>query len=367
MHLNINREELKIGNEMPLLLKLRLRSLFRRNARTPGRTLIVDTCIIGDFVASLPALRSHIARSGGTVDLLVSPPLKALAENIRGVDRVFTAKSVWDRPIERLEPPEPVAGEYGQVFLLRISRDAAAMLEKIRYSRLELYDAAYFRSVWNIFVSILLKRRPKQWREVCYEMVGMKEPRPSLGFDDIFEFSEKDQASVAALPELNGPGRKVLIHTGSGWEIKLWDNRKWAESLRRINGAGNFRFIFIGGGETEKESFRQISGALDFKVYSLINKLDLRGTLLAMRRSDFFIGVDSGPRNMAHLADLRSVSLLGPAPENFMPTDPRDIVINKFDCRCKSLFYLHETSAIQRVTPEEVFGAFLKLSSGQKD
>ncbi|MBI1805056.1 MAG: hypothetical protein HY033_08860 [Ignavibacteriae bacterium] len=80
-----------------------------------------------------------------------------------------------------------------------------------------------------------------------------------------------------------------------------------------------------------------------------------------MRTSDYFIGIDSGPRNLAHLADLRSVSLLGTAPKNFMPLNKEDIVIDKFTCRCKSFYYLHRVSHA-KISVEEVFDGFRRLS-----
>ncbi len=80
-----------------------------------------------------------------------------------------------------------------------------------------------------------------------------------------------------------------------------------------------------------------------------------------MRLSDYFIGIDSGPRNMAHLADLRSITLLGPAPKNFMPVNIADVVIDKFTCRCKSLFYFHKVSAIHKISADEVVEGFKGL------
>lgn len=360
--LNINREELKLGREIPALLKLRLKKIFSRDKKTGGKILVVDTCIVGDFLATLPALRTFIAASGQSVDMLVSPPLKPLAEAIRGVDRVFTAKSVYGRPMERSGNTEQLSGSYGLVLVLRISGDAFAMLETIKYSSLRTYDIPYFKYFLHLLKSILLKKEVKQWREINYEMIGMKEPEKSPGFEDIFKFAQEDYGRIAALPELAGNVRKVMIHTGSGWKIKLWEDKKWAELLRRINSLGEFRFIFIGSGEFERRSLERIRQDLDFEVYSLIDRTELRESLLAMRLCDYFIGIDSGPRNMAHLADLRSITLLGPAPNNFKPFNKEDIVINKFDCRCKSLCYLHKESALQKLTPQEVFEAFMKLS-----
>ncbi len=361
--LNINREELKLGREIPALLRLRLKKLFSRERKaTGGKILVVDTCIVGDFFATLPALRTFIEASGQSVDLLVSPPLKSLAEAIKGVDRVFTAKSVYGRPMEKGESAERLSQDYGLVLVLRISGDAFTMLETIKYSSLRIYDIPYFRYLLHLLKNILLKKEVKQWREINYEMIGMREPARRLEFGDIFEFAQEDYDRVEALPELAGDVRKVMIHTGSGWKIKLWDDKKWAELLRKINGLGGFRFIFIGGGEFERRSLERIRQDLDFEVYSLIDKTELRESLLAMRLCDYFIGIDSGPRNMAHLADLRSITLLGPAPNNFKPSNGEDIVINKFDCRCKSLCYLHKESAMQKLDSQEVFEAFKKLS-----
>ncbi len=353
---------MKLGNEMPLLLEIWLKNLFKKNIKAGGGTLVINTCIIGDFLATLPALNTFIKKNGANVDLVVSPPLRSLAEALKGVDNVFTAKSVWDRPAERGGDNLVPRGEYAHVQLLRISPDAYALLKRIKYYSLGAYAVPYFKYVGHLFKSILFKTPVKQWREASYEFIGLKEPAGRPGFEDIFRFTEKDLSGAAALPELAGGGKKILIHSGSGWHIKLWENAKWIELLKKIHEFGNYKFIFIGGGAFEEASFKQIRENLDFEVYSLINKIDLRTTMLVMRLSDYFIGIDSGPRNMAHLADLRSISLLGPAPKNFMPFNPDDIVIDKFDCRCKSLFYLHKVSAMQRTSAEEVFESFKKLS-----
>ena len=363
--IHINRSEMKLGNEIPLLLKLRLKNLFKRNVKAEGRTLVINTCIIGDFLATLPALRTYIESTGRSVDLVVSPPLKHLAEAIRGVDHVFTARSVWDRLIEHAGGNKAPGGEYAHVQLLRTSPDADSLLKRIKYSSLGTYEGPYFKYIVHLVKSILFKTPLKQWREVSYEFVGLKEPARRPGFEDIFGFSEIDISAAAALPELSGGEKKVLIHSGSGWHIKLWENAKWADLLRKIHGSGNYKIIFIGSGAFEEASFNQIRDSLDFKIYSLVNKIDIGTTMLVMRLCDYFIGIDSGPRNMAHLADLRSITLLGPAPNNFMPVNPDDIVINKFDCRCKSLFYLHKISGMQKISADEVFENFRKLAKSK--
>ncbi|MFI5251227.1 MAG: glycosyltransferase family 9 protein [Bacteroidota bacterium] len=358
----INRGELKLLGEIPLLFKLRLKKIFGKKAQSDGGILAIDVCIIGDFVGTLPALRTFIENQGEEVDLVVIPPLKSLAQSIRGVRKVFTAKSMYQRTNENYEKLESMPANYSQVMVLRISPETYQRLNSIKYSKIEIYDIPYFKYCGHLVKTIMLRKEFKQWSEVNFEMVGIKKPDRKIGFDDIFSFSESDYARVGELPEMDGTSKKIIIHTGSGWNVKLWDNDKWIELIRKINTLGDFKFILIGASDLEEKSFNYIQNHLDFKIFSLINRVDLKTILLVMRYSDYFIGIDSGPRNLAHLADLRSITMLGPAPKNFMPMNKNDIVIDKFTCKCKSLYYLHKESAMQKISAEEVFEGFMRLS-----
>jgi ADP-heptose:LPS heptosyltransferase len=361
----INTGEFRISGEIPLLMSLRLRQLLRKKSADKKRILIVDTCIIGDFIATLPALRQFIQSTDAPVDVVVSPPLKSIAASIKGVQRVFTARSIYARSIEKHAEQVPLPDEYDHVLVMRISPDAYRLLSRIRYSRITTYEIPLLKYFAHLLWNISLKREVRQWREVNFEMVGLKEPDRIVEFDEIFSISENEYGQLRDIPELNGSAKRIIIHTGSGWSVKLWDDERWVETIRKINKLGKFNFIFIGSGDHETNSFEYIRDRLDFKVHSLINKVDLKTTLLIMRLSSYFIGIDSGPRNMAHLADLRSVTLLGPAPHNFQSTNKSDVVIDKFTCRCKSLFYMHRVSAIHKITADEVFDGFRGLLERQ--
>jgi ADP-heptose:LPS heptosyltransferase len=357
----INYNELNLLKEFPLLFKLRLKKIFGQKTENDGGVLVINTSIIGDFVASLPALRHFINEQGQEIDMVVIQPVKSLAESIKGVNRVFTAKSIYQRSYEKAVPLEEIPTNYSYVKIFRISPDAYNILNFIKYSKIDLYDIPFIKYCGHIIKNTQLKREIKQWSDVNFEIIGAKRTNKIIFFNDIFKFTDSDYAAVRAIPEMREDGKKIIIHTGSGWQIKLWDNDKWAELIRKINEEGNFTFIIIGKTGLEEESFENIQKNLNFKIHSLINKVDLKTTLLIMRISDYFIGIDSGPRNLAHLADLRSISMLGPAPKNFMPLSEKDIVIDKFTCRCKSFYYLHKESAMQRITVDEVFAGFKSL------
>ncbi len=357
----INPEEFKVGGEIPLLLKLRLRQFFTKKPADNGRILVIDACIIGDFIATLPALRLFIQNANKEVDLVVSPPLKLIAQSIKGVHTVFTANSIYNRSNETQTKQTILPREYEQVLVLRISPHAYELLKQIRYSKIVTYDIVLLKYFAHLLWKIYRKKPVRQWREVNFEIIGKKEPEEKMQFDDIFSVSVSEYGHARELLPEMGNRKRVIIHTGSGWHVKLWDTEKWIDAIKKINRLGKFDFIFIGRGDLEAKTFEYIQRQLDCELHSLINRVDLKTTLLIMRLSDYFIGIDSGPRNMAHLADLRSITLHGPAPKNFMPVNKADVVIDKFTCRCKSLFYFHKVSAIHKISSDEVVHGFKKL------
>ena len=357
----INYDYLKISNEIPLLLKLEFKKK-EKIIKNPKKVLIINPCLIGDFIATLPALRQFIInKKPKIVDLIVSPPLKNLAENIKGIRKVFTANSLYSRSIEKNKKNSQYKEKYDLVLVMRLSKESYKILKKIKYKSLQSYLMPYLKYAFHLTKKIITKSPMKQWREVNFEFVNEK-PK-NLDFKQIFKFKKSDYNAVKKLFLKKNKNRKIIIiHTGSGWEIKLWELKRWINLLKKINKLGKFKFIFVGGSKREKEDFEKIQKKLDFKIYSLIDKMNLKDLMILMRLSDFFIGIDSGPRNMAHIANLKSVSLLGPGPKNFMPLNKKDIIIDKSNCRCTNLFCYKKESCVKKINVNEVFKAFKKLA-----
>ena len=83
--------------------------------------------------------------------------------------------------------------------------------------------------------------------------------------------------------------------------------------------------------------------------------------MLILRLSDYFIGIDSGPRNMADIANLPNIGLLGPGPKFFMPMNKDSIVIDKSNCRCTQLFCYKKETCMQKIKVDDVLKGFKKL------
>jgi ADP-heptose:LPS heptosyltransferase len=84
-----------------------------------------------------------------------------------------------------------------------------------------------------------------------------------------------------------------------------------------------------------------------------------------MRVSQLFVGIDSGPRHLAHLVDLPSVSLLGPGPKSFQPLNSNARIIDETQCqRCVTFYCPHAPNCVEKIEVETVARACLSVLSG---
>ena len=172
------------------------------------------------------------------------------------------------------------------------------------------------------------------------------------------------QPSVAAPA---GPGRLIIIHTGKAWAMMHWDPANWVTLLRQLHEEGAYRFVFVGGGTVDEADYATIAPALGFPTTSLIGKLDVAETLDLMRAADGFIGIDSGPANLARLAELPNVTLYGPGPHMYLPFRPGDIALDKTRGRgLTQMFVATKRNFIGMITPDEVRAALHRLDLAKR-
>lgn len=343
-----------VARELPALL--RLQGLTRRSIASPRTVLIVNCSLIGDFILSLPALTEFISEhAGARIDLLVSPSVAALAEKLRGVHRVYAARTVFRRNTE-LEESERLAPSYDFVIVLRLSEPARRLLATTSY-----------RAIRTCLIPLLkhgfqMATRPitqvKQMTEFNFEIFGKYERKQqSLRADDVFDFTDVPVPAIY-------PGRTVLVHTGSGKKLYMWPREKWLELIGRLRGLADISFVFVGGTEQEQIEFDYLASRVTFPLHSVICRYDVLELLMLMRVSQLFVGVDSGPRHLAHLVDLPSVSLLGPGPKSFQPLNSNATVVDETECkRCVTFYCPHAPNCIEKIEVETVARACLKALS----
>jgi ADP-heptose:LPS heptosyltransferase len=349
-----NLQYTPVVGEFPALI--RLQSFKPRRVSSPKTVLIVNCCLIGDFVVSLPAISEFIRENPqAQVDLLVSPTIASLARKLRGARRVYVARSVFGRETE-VGADARLASSYDLVVVLRLSGPARRLLAKTSYRAIR----TYLMPLLNYSLDLI--RRPvtqaKSLTEFNFEVFG-KQGRDErhVSVDDVFDLKDVPAANP-------GPGRVVVVHTGSGSRFYLWPLEKWVLLLERLHELKDVSFVFVGGTEEEQRTFEELSSRVSFPLRSVIRRCDLLELLMLMRASTLFVGVDSGPRHLAHLVDLPSVNLLGPGPKSFQPLNRNATIIDETECRkCFTLYCPHSPNCIGKIEVEKVVSACLKVLS----
>jgi ADP-heptose:LPS heptosyltransferase len=335
-----------VVRELPALL--RLQTLKPRTVASPQTVLIVNCCLIGDFIVSLPAITEYIREhSSAQIDILVSPGVVPLARKLRGVCRVYSAISVFRRDTEIGNATQRPGPSYDQLVVLRLSEPARRLLAKTSYRAISTYLVPFLRH--GLHLAKQPSAQVKQLSEFNFEVFGKFGRRVKhVCANEIFDFTD--------VPAVDAPaGRTVLVHTGSGSRLHLWPIDKWVSLLECIYGLGDISILFVGGAEGEQRIFEEISRRLSFPVQSVIRRYDLLELLMLMRVSRLFVGIDSGPRHLAHLVDLPSVSLLGPGPKSFQPLNRNATIIDETECkRCNTFYCPYAPSCVGKIQVETV-------------
>jgi ADP-heptose:LPS heptosyltransferase len=330
-----------VGRELPALL--RLQTLKSRSVPSPQTVLIVNCCLIGDFVVSLPAITDFIREhSTAQIDLLISPSVAPLARRLRGVRRIYAAPSVFGRNTERSVSDERLDSSYDLVVVLRLSEQARGLLATTSYRAIRTYIIPLLK--YAVHLAMRPSAQVKQMSEYNFEAFGkFGRHERHLCVDDVFDFTDVPAVDARL-------GRTVVVHTGSESRVHLWPIDKWVALLERIHKLNDASFVFVGGTEEEARRFDEISRRVSFPLHSVIRKYDVLEVVMLMRTSSLFVGVDSGPRHLAHLVDLPSVSLLGPGPKSFQPLNRNATVIDETDCkRCITFYCPYAPSCVGKI------------------
>lgn len=160
---------------------------------------------------------------------------------------------------------------------------------------------------------------------VCNVPLSNKAGSMNIGLDNYFEYGNILSAfsQSAGLPSIDEepkvyippqiysdidkyrlPLSFIAIHCLSNEEVKNWSNRKWNELVLDLIEKWNVNVVEVGHSPVIKEVNPQY-------YYNLCGKLSILETAEVVRRSNLFIGVDSGPAHLANAVGTYGVVLIG--------------------------------------------------------
>ena len=220
---------------------------------------------------------------------------------------------------------------------------------------------------WDIIVdfrssalSLLLKNNKKYIFKKLHSIHHIQQLNSSFGFEcsNLLIPSSDDEANKVN-NHLDNSFKHVVIFPGGNWTPKLWSPENYNETMKLlIDKYNKVKFILVGSLK-EKDKFYNLL-TKDIKENLIIDLFGYNLTLTSayMKKSDIFIGNDSGLMHLAVASKLRVISLFGPTNNTvYGPFGDKNVVIRTEETYdyFKSIKIDENKSYMSSIKPEIVF------------
>ena len=224
-----------------------------------------------------------------------------------------------------------------------------------------------YTTKWDIIVdfrssalSLLLKNNKKYIFKKLHNIHHVEQLNSSFGFkcSNLFIPNSDDETNKVN-NHLDSLFKHVVIFPGGNWTPKLWSAENYNETMKLLlDKYDKMKFILVGSLK-EKNKFYNLL-IKDIKEDLIIDLFGSNLTLTAayMKKSDIFIGNDSGLMHLAVASKLRVISLFGPTNDTvYGPYGDKNIIIRTSDNYnyFKSLKINENKSYMSSIEPEIVF------------
>ncbi len=139
------------------------------------------------------------------------------------------------------------------------------------------------------------------------ELLSLLEIKQSDLFPIKFPVYKPDRLSIV----IPAASSYVLVHVGGGWEFKRWREEKWASLIDHLTLSTNFEIVVVGG-PSEGEILTRVETLITQRNKIRFITTTLDELVVLVRDCLRFIGLDSGPMNLAVCLNKPVVSLFGP-------------------------------------------------------
>ncbi len=152
----------------------------------------------------------------------------------------------------------------------------------------------------------------------------------------------------------------VLLHPGTRWETKMWEENKWAALADMLNAGHDCDTVFTGS-QIEASLLDRIAGSMRTRALNSAGMWSLNELAFLQTQADVVVTPDSGPMHLAASVGTPVVALFG-------PTDPartgpygscHTIITRDMDCRPCFKRQCASKRCMTEITPEEVRDAVI--------
>jgi heptosyltransferase-3 len=315
-----------------------------------SRILVIHHGALGDVVATFPALL-RLKKLYGFLSIICQGNIGQLAQELNIADKWFPLEASAFATLysSHIDPNvKNILRSYGKVILFSRSRS----LERTFHSILE-------NEVYGIPPRPDLDQKIHVTQHILSHLVRFR----------LLEKSDEDM-HIALSPSLYSNQRsprydpsKIIIHPGSGSRKKCWPISNFINVASSLKADGKRPEYILGPAEYDLHDILVQSNRGAERVHRLDNLKDLTELL---KTGNGFIGNDSGVSHLAAFMGLPTVAVFGPSdPETWKPMG-RTVRVVQSDLECNPCFEpgavgCEEIDCFNRITPEDVLGAFCEL------
>ena len=250
------------------------------------KILIISSNLIGDTILSTGVIKYFSNKNPeAKFTFVIGPSAKSIFKNFKSVENIITVS----KKKYNMHWLDIVSNCYGKKWDIIIDFRSSLLSYFLKYKKKFI-----FKKKNNI--------------NHVYQLSDF------FGFDcsDLFIETNTEEEKIVA-EDLSNNFKYFVIFPGGNWEPKIWSIKKYNSLLIKILSQNeNIKFILVGSKSEEEIYFNKITNNIHSKYIINLFGSSLTQTAAYMKKSNLFIGNDSGLSHMASATKLRSIVLFGP-------------------------------------------------------
>ncbi len=318
------------------------------------KLLIIHQGAIGDIVSIFPAI-IRLKEKFCRIDAICKKSIGKLASSLKLIEIFYPVEAAFFSSVFSGKADSRIIDilrSYDEIILFSYSQELESIISGIVNRKIYRIhprpDASLEIHILNHVLNRLAENRlirNSNWNAASPE-------------NDYFKRLREQKEPPPPLDHL-----KILIHPGSGSARKNWKPSSFIKIFNKIESLGMNPEIILGPAEHNLyEIFvRSLPAGSEVHVLS-----DLGDLVTILSLSAGFIGNDSGISHLAAFTGIPTVVIFGPSsPKRWKPFG-RSVEVLRSETDCSPCFETgksdcKEMKCLERITPEVVINAFLKI------
>ena len=210
----------------------------------------------------------------------------------------------------------------GQIYKNFPSKEKIILIKKKKYNIhwINMYLSSCFTK-WDIvidfrssLISYFLRTNKKFIFKKQKNVNHLEQLKKSFKFSNFELFIHTNyEEDVEAHNNLDESFKHVVIFPGGNWKPKIWPANYYNELISSLNNKfSKIKFVIVGSSQEKRIYLNLIKNNLPDEIFIDLMGSSLTTTSAYMKKSNLFIGNDSGLMHLSVASNLKTIGLFGP-------------------------------------------------------